>query len=197
MNQSLELDFRSGLCQRLSIPSIWNCSPFIIGLSLKGKEGSCYLLFGICFKVLLFPDSVTGVEEQLTALVLVLEYHFNCQIPLLVLLQIYQLDGWIDHDSQREMHCVANNLPKITKNWDVRYRKANYNALFILESKSKLSIPFSFEDWPMSEEWKCYTRPLQPSDRPVVKECLWEHLDARIWVWESFHITSGVGQERW
>lgn len=64
--------------------------------------------------LLAFPDSVNGVEEQLTLVLVAVEYPFNSQIPMLVdtnvLLHLYQ--PGIDHYSQRGLLCFSKYLPK-------------------------------------------------------------------------------------
>lgn len=64
-------------------------------LDVEGAGGQSVPYLGYVEVPLTFPDSVTGVEEQLTALALVVpECNVNSQIPVLlgtnVLLQLYQ-----------------------------------------------------------------------------------------------------------
>lgn len=63
-------------------------------LDVQGAGGQSVLYLGYVEVSFTFPDSVTGVEEQLTALALVPECNVNSQIPVLVgtnvLLQLYQ-----------------------------------------------------------------------------------------------------------
>lgn len=112
-------------------------------LEVEGAGGQSVPYLGYVEIPLTFPDSVTGAEEQLTALALVVpECQFNCRIPLLVgtnvLLQLHQRG--MDYDRltfQRRSDKFALLLQYVAK----VHKNENKPCLVKLHGRNPVTVP--------------------------------------------------------